>query len=234
MSENIALQLAQLRHDAEINMFVIDAQQIAGITLYLAAYTTETRQALVWQGQTYAPFPIEGEGWEVSGQGSLPRPRLRVANVLGQLGVLVRQYRGLRGAKVIRKRTLKKYLDAVNFQEGNPRADPTAEFPDELWLIDKVNKRDPLVIEWELGSPMDVEGTMLPRGQVLADVCLVPYRSPECGYTGPAVSTADGTPTTDMALDDCGNCLRGCRLRPWPGSVLNHGGFPGVGSFREV
>jgi lambda family phage minor tail protein L len=159
---------------------------------------------------------------------------LRVSNVLRLLGVLVRESRGLKGAKVIRRRTLKKFLDAANFADGNPTADPMAAYADETWLIDRTSRRDAFVIEFELRSPLDVAGVMLPRGQVLADVCLSAYRSPECGYSGDPVAKADGTPTTLLSEDDCGNCLRGCRLRPWPEGVLGFGGFPGVGTLRQV
>jgi lambda family phage minor tail protein L len=43
----------------------------------------------------------------------------------------------LNGAKVTRIQTLTKYLDSVNFIDGNPDADPTQELPREVWLVDR-------------------------------------------------------------------------------------------------
>lgn len=229
MTDNVAIQLAQLRHDAIIELFVLDATAVGGTTYRFHAGTNELRQPVVWQGETYEPMPIDASGFTRSAQGSLPRPILRVSNVLGLVGLLVLSG-GIKGATVYRKRVLRKYLDAANFADGNATADPTAGYADERWLIDRTGKRDKYVVELELGSPMDVQNTNLPRRQVLAMSCTWKYRGGECGYTGPAVAKADDTPTSDMAQDDCGRRLSSCRLRVWPGKELAFGGFPGAGA----
>lgn len=231
---SIATELSQLRHDAIIEMFVIDSTMLGGTVVYLHAGTNELSQPLVWQGQTYQPFPIQAEGFERNSTGPFPRPTLRVSNVLGLVGALVRDLRGLRGAKVIRRRTLRKYLDAVNFAGGvNPSADPSVQYPDDVWGIDRRAPSNHEVVTFELASPMDVAGVQLPRRQVLP-ICTVKYRSADCGYTGPAVAKADDSPTSDMALDDCGHCLRSCRLRQWPNNELAFQGFPGAGLIQEL
>ena len=35
---------------------------------------------VTWQGIEYTPVPIEGEGFEVNGNGQLSRPKIRIAN----------------------------------------------------------------------------------------------------------------------------------------------------------
>lgn len=71
---------------------------------------------VVWAGNTYQRFPVEAEGFEYNGQGSLPRPQLRVSNLLGTITtILLGLPSGLEGAKVTRIRTLARYLDAANF-----------------------------------------------------------------------------------------------------------------------
>ncbi len=40
-------------------------------------------------------------------------------------------------SRIIRRQTLAKYLDATNFEEGNPSADPAEHFPDEVWFIER-------------------------------------------------------------------------------------------------
>lgn len=423
MTENVAIQLAGLRHDAIIELFVLDATSVGGGVHRFHAGTNGLRQPLYWQGQQYEPFPIQAEGFSRNSQGSSPRPTLTVSNVLGLVGVLAIENKGLRGAKVTRKRTLRKYLDSENFQirrnwltytqdfdsatwvkaassvsanqtlapdgsssadllvesatnaqhivrrdlpasasttytitqhfkrsaasrnafirvanngsnafgasyasfdlgsgmagapieitaglgpvssaiqslgsgwyrcsltvttaantssmgvvfgafngaisylgdgssglymwgaqfeagpaatiyqsigatfAANPSADPDAGYVDEVWLIDRISRRDKYVVQFELASPMDVAGLKLPRRQVLADTCTLEYRGPECGYAGGPVAKADDTPTSDPALDDCSHCLRGCRLRTWPNGELPFGGFPGAGAVRRA
>lgn len=230
----IAIELAQLTHDAIIELFVIDATALGGEVVRLHAGTNKLSQAVVWQGETYNPFPIAAEGFERSSSGPFPRPTLSVSNVYGLVGALVRDLKGLRGAKVVRKRTLRKYLDAVNFAGGvNPEADPTAGYPDDTWVIDRRAAGTAEVVKFELASPMDVAGVMLPRRQVIAGVCTFVYRSADCGYTGPAVAKEDDTATSDMAQDDCGHRLSSCRLRSWPDNELPFSGFPAAGTIQE-
>ena len=63
----------------------------------------------------------------------------------------------------------------MNFAGGvNPTADPTAEYPDEVWYFDRVRSRDGSHVAWELVSPFDLEDVMLPARQVrnaIAQVC---------------------------------------------------------------
>ena len=234
MPDNIALQLAQLEHDAIIELFALDATMLGGDLLHFHAGTNALGGDVVWQGVTYVRFPIEVEGFALRAEGPLPRPTLRVSNYQGLIGTLVRQYRGLRGARLIRRRTLAKYLDAVNFAGGNADADPLAGYPDEMWELDRQARRDKLLVEYELVSPLDVAGVMLPRRQITSSFCPWVYRSADCGYTGPAVAKADDTATSSLAQDVCGHRLSSCRLRQWPAGELGFGGFPGSGVTRNV
>lgn len=82
-------------------------------------------------GEIYQALPITAEGFELTGKGTLPRPKLAVSNIAGTISTLLTTLpEGLQGAKVTRIRTLGRYLDAVNFPGSvNPTADPYAEFP---------------------------------------------------------------------------------------------------------
>lgn len=236
---NIAQHLATLAHDAEIELYVLDATALGGSVLRFHNGTNELRGPVVWQGNTYEDWPIEVSGVAATTSGALPRPTLRVSNIGGLVGVLVRQYGGLKGAPLTCKSTLARYLDAVNFEGGvNPSADPTAYKPDEVWEVDHQLQRDKRMVVFGLVSPMDVPGTELPRRQIIADQCWWiqdgGYRGPNCGYTGPAVAKADDTPTVVLAEDDCGGRLSSCKLRQHPGKELPFGGFPGVGVLRNV
>ncbi len=76
---------------------------------------------IVWQGNNYARFPIEAEGFEFTGKGQIPRPTLTVSNVLSTLTTLIQSVNtftpanDLNGAKLTRIRTTADNLDAVNF-----------------------------------------------------------------------------------------------------------------------
>jgi len=146
---------------------------------------------VVWNGQSYVRLPLEVTGFDYSSSGSLPRPKLAVSNIGSNITAillsvnLITTGNDLGGAKVVRIRTLKKYLD------GQAGADPHAKFPDEIWYVDRKSNENRAIVEFELASKFDLAGVMLPRRQIIANVCQWKYRSAECGYTGPPVADAN-------------------------------------------
>lgn len=197
------------------------------------AGTNALRQPVVWQGETYSPFPIDATGFEVSGQGAIPRPRIRVANVSGLVGLLCNQLEDLIGARLTRKRTFVKYLDAVNFPGGvNPTADPNTHFPDDLWFVYRKASENKVAVEFELSAAFDVQGVKLPRRQVIQNLCKWVYRGTECGYAGGPVADIHDTATSDPTQDRCGKRIPSCKLRFGEFAELPYGGFPGAGLIR--
>lgn len=216
-----------------VEMFVLDATPVGGTVSRFTNGTNPIGGSVVWQGQTYQPFPIEATGFEFTGQGKIPRPTLRVSNVGGIIGALVRAYQDLIGARVTRKRTLVKYLDAVNFTGGtNPTADPTAALPDDIYVIDRKAVETKAFIEFELAAAFDVAGVRLPRRMVVQNVCSWVYRSAECGYTGTAYFDANDAPVASLGLDVCGKRLSSCKRRFGETAPLPYGGFPASGLTR--
>jgi len=123
---------------------------------------------------------------------------------------------GIEGAKVTRIRTLARYIDGVNFPGGtNPYGtpDPTAEFPREVFYIDRkaVETRD--VIEFELAAVFDLIGVRAPKRQCVSNICQWEYRGPECGYAGNAYFNTNDQPVPTLAQDACGKQLSSCELR---------------------
>lgn len=232
---SIAAELTLLAPSARIELFVLDATALGGAVDRFYNGTNALSQPLVWQGNTYAPMPIEAEGFETRADGPAPRPVIRVSNVGGLIGALARAYRNLQGATLVRKRTRAKYLDAVNFAGGvNASADPTAALADDVWLFDRVARRNSRLIEWELVSPVDLQDVLLPRRQMRVAICGSVYRSAECGYTGGPVAKADNTPTADPAQDKCSLRVSGCRLRFGATAELPIDIFPGAGLLRNA
>lgn len=189
----------------------------------------ELGQDIVWAGQTYVRLPIEAQGFEWRGNGTLPRPTVRVANVSGLLGAIAED---LIGARLIRTRVFTRHLDAANFTAGNPQADPNQWLDREVWFIDRKAVENNVLVEFELASSFDLSGVTLPRRQFLRAYCPWRYRGPDCGYTGPAVADVRDQPTTDPDQDRCGKRLRSCQLRFGEHAPLPFGGFPGVGLAR--
>src|SRR5690606_40429208 len=68
---------------------------------YFHAGTNALTQPIVWQGQTYQPLPIMVEGFTYDGQGALPRPKLKIANVTKIVSAFLANYDDLVGAREI-------------------------------------------------------------------------------------------------------------------------------------
>jgi lambda family phage minor tail protein L len=230
--------LQEIAPGAIIEMFVLElntAQHGVNETYrFHAGVNADDSQSIVWAGEEYIRFPIEAEGFEYNGQGQLPRPTLRISNVFGTItALLLTLPDGLEGAKVTRLRTLARYLDATNFPgDVNPLGtpDPTAEFPREVFYVDRkaVETRD--VIEFELAAVFDLAGVRAPRRQCLPN-CPWTYRSTECGYAGTNFFDVNDNPVDSSAQDVCGKRLNSCNIRFGDGNNLPHGGFPGIGTY---
>jgi lambda family phage minor tail protein L len=147
----------------------------------------------------------------------LPRPKLRISNIYGTItGIILTLPNGLEGAKVTRIRTLARYIDGVNFPGGtNPLGtpDPTAEFPREIYYIDRKASENRDLIEFELAAAFDLVGVRAPKRQCVSNVCQWTYRGPECGYAGNAYFNFNDVPVAAIGQDVCGKRLRSCELR---------------------
>lgn len=372
----ITSEIQKLAPSAVIELFEVDATSIGGDILRFHGGTNGLQTRVVWQGNAYEPFPVQITGFEYTGTGTLPRPRLQVANLSGIVTALVLMFDDMLGAKVSRKRTFAKYLDQENFPdlysytfdsgtdgwaastatltasngsliwtptgtnptlyrslslseryqgsaarwitarvrrvsgtgtwEGNcyywtpshgasasyrkavsapsdldqwntvvwdmsaltaggndyitseiqyirfdlvsdatsvweisdikvtgtnPTADATAEFPDDVYFIDRKSSETVDAVEFELAASFDLQGVMLPRRQIVQNVCTWQYRGTECGYTGTNYYNANDQPTT-AANDFCSKRLSSCKIRFGQYQPLPFGGFPAAGLVR--
>ena len=179
------LQDADSKTVVELFDFELNNAQHGATTVYRFTNTkNELGNDIVWQGNTYTAIPLKAEGYEATGQGTLPRPNISVANLNGTFttilallnvdddgNALPRNTRTLEGCKVTRTRTLSKYLDAVNFTGGtNSDADPTSYFrPRDIYFIDRKSMENREVISYEMCSAFDLVGVRLPKRQILPD-----------------------------------------------------------------
>lgn len=233
INSKIASEIQKLEPSAVIELFVLDLTDLGGDTYYFHAGTNELSEDITWQAQVYTRYPILLEGFEITGTGQLPRPKAKVSNALGSITSLLLVYNDLLGAKLTRKRTLKKYLDAVNFVGGvNPDEDDTAEYPDDVYFVDRKVSENKQYVEFELAASIDVAGVMLPRRQIIQNTCIWKYRSAECSYSGTNYFDINDNPVASLALDKCGKKLSSCRVRFGENDEIPFGSFPAAGLIK--
>ena len=227
---SITADIQTLEPGALIELWDLDATGIGGDVNRFHAHTQF--ESIWWQGNEYSPWPLEASGFSRESD-SPSTPKVQVGNVNGSISALCIYFDDLVGAKLTRRRTLGKFLDAQNFPDGNPTADPAEEMIPEVWYIERKSAESKKVVEFELSSALDFNGVQLPRRQIVSNLCTWRYRSTECGYTGPAVADSDNKPTSDASEDKCSKDLAGCKLRWGLDQPLPYGGFPAAGLLRS-
>ena len=176
-SSAIVSNLQSTNPSAIIELFTLqlDNSLHGATTIYRfhAGSSLKDNGEIVWAGNSYQRFPIKAEGFAFR-QGQLPRPTLTVSNALGTITAILLSVNtttagnDLTGATVTRIRTLARFLDAVNFPgDINPYGTPdsTAEFPQEIYKIDRKSAENREAVQFELASVFDLAGIRAPNRQ---------------------------------------------------------------------
>ena len=176
-SSAIVSDLQNINPSSIIELFTLtlDSTLHGASTVYRfhAGSTLNNNGEIVWAGNTYQRFPIKAEGFAFQ-KGQLPRPTLTVSNALGTITAILLNVNSttsgndLTGATVTRIRTLAKFIDAVNFAGNvNPYGtpDPNAEFPQEIYSIDRKSQETREIVVFELAAPIDLVGVRAPKRQ---------------------------------------------------------------------
>ena len=176
-SSAIVSNLQNTNPSAIIELFTLqlDNNLHGATTIYRfhAGSSLKDNGEIVWAGNSYQRFPIKAEGFAFR-QGQLPRPTLTVSNALGTITAILLSVNtttagnDLTGATVTRIRTLARFLDAVNFPgDINPYGTPdsTAEFPQEIYKIDRKSAENREAVQFELASVFDLAGIRAPNRQ---------------------------------------------------------------------
>ena len=134
---------------------------------------------IVWNGEIYLRFPVEASGFAFQ-RGQLPRPTITVSNMgtpsMSAVLLAANSFTAgndLTGAKVTRIRTMARFVDAANFSgTTNPfgTPDPDAEFPREVYYIDRKSAENRTVVQFELAAIFDMAGIRAPKRQCTRDV----------------------------------------------------------------
>lgn len=206
LEPNAIIELFQLQLDATLH-------GSSDIYYFHNGVNADVTGNVVWNGQSYIRLPLKASGFDYTSSGSLPRPTLTVSNIGSSITALLLQVNlitpgnDLGGAKVVRIRTLKKYLD------GEATADPHAKFPDEIWYVDRKSSETRAAVEFELASKFDLAGIMLPKRQIVANICQWKYRGAECGYNVAQYYDVNDNLAASAINDVCGKKLSSCNIR---------------------
>ena len=243
-NSNIERSAQSLTPGVEVVLYELDLTGIVSATtgvagdLYRFCSSAEmgTNQVL-FGGNAYTPIGIETDGFEVSGKGRLPTPRIKISNIDLWGSAIIASLGEPVGAKVTRYITFDRYLDTVS----DP--DPEAVFLPQIFTIERKVSQNRDYVEFELSAAIDQSGRMLPKRQILRDYCTHIYRrwdattnsfdysKATCPYIGSNYYNSQDAAVSSAAEDGCGKLISSCKLR-FPGLPLPTRAFPGVGRIR--
>jgi lambda family phage minor tail protein L len=193
--DKVARNLVDLQPTAIVELFLLYFDTIDNETAFIPFHGgSKFANGIIWQGIEYLPLPVETEGFEITANGELPRPKIKISNKDYFITDLLNRYQDLQFAKIIRKRTFVKFLDDANFDGGNPwgEADSSAEISTDTYLIGQKTAENKLFVEFELTSPLDLENFEVNNRVILARYCSWYYRGAGCNYDGPPLETEEG------------------------------------------
>ena len=168
--------------------------------------------SITWQGQRYEALPVQATGFESNSTGTLPKPKLdfisseETKDYFNLMKIQMSELGDLVGAKVTRIRTLAKFLDAENFSDSNPDMpkpkgfipDQNAEFPRDVYFIERKLIENKSIMSFEMTSILDVENIRLPLRVMYSNRCTFTYRGEGCCYEFKDRRTSEHTGCTYM------------------------------------
>lgn len=226
---------------ARVTLFELDLTMFDLGTFYLAPYAAGdpgAGTAVSFGGETYAPHPMQYEGFQMAAGGSLPRPQITIANLDNSFTALVEQHDDLHGGILTRIRTYERYL------ADGPEPDGNAHLPFDVYEISQKTAHTQDSISWALAARMDQEGVELPSRVMVRDYCnhrvrrwdavaaAFDYTDVTCPYVGAAkdengVACANIDEVFSKRLSTC------CQARFGAAAVLPTRAFPGIARLRS-
>lgn len=198
-SEALSIEPSQL---LEFYLIYYKWPQDTSSVLALTPSMRSITDRIVWQNQEYISYPMEVSGFEVKGDNSLPRPRIKVSNIGFAISKYLKVHNNLVGCKVVRKRTFARFLDDVNFPGGenpyfnvltqNSEASGDSYLPDQTYYINRRTTETKDLVELELSTVFELDNVYLPNRNVYAKYCTWIYRGCGCLYSGVPKKAANG------------------------------------------
>jgi len=187
VNQSIFSNLQSINPSAIIELFTLTLKEglhyatgnpdsVTTVYRFHAGSNLDANGKIVWAGNDYLRFPIQASGFAFQ-RGKIPRPKITISNATGLMSSILVEINkittgnDLAGAKVTRIRTLARYIDAVNFADGtNATADPNAEFPKEIYSVDRKSTENREIVEFELAAPTDLAGERIPGRQATRNI----------------------------------------------------------------
>src|SRR4051794_24474472 len=99
----IASDIQKLNAGKIVELFELDPTALGGSIVRFHSGLNELLTDIVWQGVTYTRLPIDASGFELTGRGTMPQPKLRVADIASSVTTLCVELQDLLGAKLTRR-----------------------------------------------------------------------------------------------------------------------------------
>lgn len=179
----------------------------------LAAQQSGTLQpkTITFNGNEYGPRPFGIQGIQLTSDGKPGKPQLTLSNMDAQVSALVRSYNGMAQAKVTIWILVKSLLnDDGSVADGDYRK--------LVYFIERPNTADNLRVTFDLTSPYDMDGLMIPA-RLTQSVCYWAQRGwyktgKGCSYNGQnGYFDKDGNRVDDPSRDVCPGVVSACKLR---------------------
>lgn len=176
---------------------------------------------IIFRGEAYGARPFGITGISFSSDGKADKPQLTLSNLDSQVSAMIRAYNGMMQAKV----TI--WITAAEFLGANGAVQDGA-YRKLVYYIERPNFCNQSVARFDLTSPYDMDGIMIPP-RISQAVCFWAqrgwYRSGKgCGYNGAAMFDKDNNPVSDPAQDFCAGTATACKLRFGENNELDYGG----------
>lgn len=217
-------ETTRTEQSAKVDLWEFDLTAIGGERYFFCNEPNEKGEPVTWQGRQYPPYPIQAQDFEMNGKGPSPRVTIVVSNLLGLVTGMAENLQSVVGASVVRRQVYARFLDAVNFPDGNPDASPEQEAV-ARYCVEQLSELTASTATFILASPVETDGSVFPGRIMLADTCPWDYRDENCGYNGPPVADEFDKTTSDPAKDKCSHCMKGCELR---NNLVNAGFFASI------
>ena len=224
---SLRIEVAQIETNVPLELYEVDLTSIGGDVFRFHAGKNGRLQDVTWQSKVYSAYPVQVTGFEMKSSGTSSRPKMIFSNLEALLTGINNDFNDALGAVVTRRQVMEHSLDAINFPNGNPQADPTREVV-RRYIIEQCDEETAEFVSYTLALPSETDGALIPARVILADICPWIYRGADCSYTGGPVADDRDQPTTDPAKDKCGKHLASCRLRFERPESLPFGGLPGA------
>ncbi len=156
-------ECTRAEQSASVVLWEIDLTEVGGERYFFCNEQNEKGEPVTWQGRQYQPYPIQGSGFELNGKGTSTRPTLTVSNLYGMVTGMAEDLQSLVGGTVVRRKVYARFLDAVNFVNGNSDADPEQEVISR-WRIEQCSELSAVSASFVLSTPTETDGALFFRG----------------------------------------------------------------------